>query len=121
MRNSREYASNRPTDQTAFDVRALKKLHLQLKHGTHSAMRNWTWAADKWSAELDRSISEFLFECKCKKEEVPLPHPVTSMAVPVGEKQTVFALHVIYLEGIPCLHIVEKCTGWSETAVLKHT
>ncbi len=114
-----KYMPSKAPAEEKFDPSHLRKLHLQLKHGTHSAMREWIRAAGKWSAELDECISSLIDECSCKLAKAPRPHPVASTTLPVSEKQTVVAVDVIFLEGVPCLHVVDKCTGWSETAVLR--
>ncbi len=40
---------------------------------------------------------------------------------PCRKTQTVAALDVICLDGIPCLDTVSKCTRWSETAALRRS
>jgi len=56
-----------PKESKTFDPKNLKKLHLQLKHGTHTAMRDYLRSAGYWNPELDQSISSLLQECSCKE------------------------------------------------------
>lgn len=102
-----------------FPNRDLKKLHLQLKHGSHTAMKDWIKAIGKWSDDLDEGIANVLFECKCKTAHSPSPHAVVSTRLPSKEKQTDVAVDLIFLEGVPCPHVIDKCTGWSETTTLR--
>ncbi len=113
------YSRAQPNRTEMFDPGNLRKLHLQMRHGTHSAMRNWIQSAGKWSPELDKCITELLLDCECKIANMPKPHAVASTRPPETEKQTAVALDVVFFEGVPCLHVVDKCTEWSEAAVLR--
>lgn len=46
-----------------FDPSMLRKLHLQLQHGSHTAMKEWIQAIGEWSPELDTNIEALLLEC----------------------------------------------------------
>jgi len=37
----------------------------------------------------------------------------------VRNRQQEVAVDVVFLEGVPVIHVVDKCTTWSETAVLR--
>jgi len=50
-----------------FDPKNLKKLHLQLKHGSHTAMREYLRAANYWRPEFDENISSLIEECGLKE------------------------------------------------------
>ena len=103
-----------------FDPSDLRKLHLQLKHGSHTAMREWIRAGGLWEDELDECIENLLHDSTCKIAKVPNPHPIVSKRLPITTKQTHVAVDVIFFEGVPCLHVVCRCTGWSETTMLRN-
>ena len=102
-----------------LDPSLLKKLHLQLKHGSYSAMVDWIRSAGMWEPELEENIKSLLAECACATAREPLPHPVASISLPEKEAQVSLCLDDVYFEGIPCLHVMDKCTQWSETSVLR--
>lgn len=102
-----------------FDPTKLKKLHLALKHGSATAMQDWLKSAGVWHADLKRCINELLLECSCKVSIEPKPHPIVSTNLPERHKQTSVSLDILFLEGTPVMHIIDKCTGWSETSALR--
>jgi len=102
-----------------FNAKDLTKLHLQLKHGTKTAMQDWIKASKLWDPALEKSIDEVLLKCECKKASPLNPHPQVSTTIPDRKPQEEVALDIITIEGSKFLHIVDKCTGWSETALLK--
>eukprot|EP00171_Calliarthron_tuberculosum_P018277 IDg18277t1 len=102
-----------------FDPKDLLKLHLQLKHGSSTQMSDWIRAAGRWDKELGAHIDSLLLSCKCKIARSPTPHPVVSTRVPNRDKQSEIALDLIKIDGASFLHVVCKCTGWSETGGLK--
>ncbi len=103
----------------SFDARHIKKLHLQLRHGTATQMRDWISAAGRWRVELDAEKRTVLLACPCKLAQSPRPHPVVSSTVPARQKMADVAIYIVYINGTPVLHSVGKCTGWSETGVLR--
>ena len=102
-----------------LDLNLLKKLHLQLKHGSYAAMKDWIKGAGMWEPELDESIKSLIAECSCTTAQEPLPHPVASISLPEREPQVSVCLDDVYFEGVPCLHVMDKCTQWSEASVLR--
>eukprot|EP00171_Calliarthron_tuberculosum_P019587 IDg19587t1 len=60
---------------TKFNAADLKKLHLQLRHGTATEMRNWIRAGGRWFTELDPHIRDLLLACNCKVAYPPKLHP----------------------------------------------
>ena len=40
-----------------------------------------------------------------------------STNIPKSSKSTNISVDILFIEGVPILHTVDKCTGWSETAV----
>ena len=109
-----------PAEKNAFDVTKLKKLHLALGHGTATAMQDWLKTAGYWNTEYKKSIEQLLLECPCKISREPSPHPIVSTNIPERRKQTAVSLDVVFFEGIPVMHAVDKCIGWSETSVLRN-
>lgn len=82
-------------------------------------MRNYIWAAGLWQEELNENIEKLIQECGCVQAESPSPHPVASRKPTLSEKQNDLGIDAIFLEGTPCLNVVCRCIGWSETAMLK--
>jgi len=111
-------SSNRAVSHKPFDPKNLKKLHLQLKHGSHTAMRDYLRAANYWNPEFDENIPSLIEECGCIVANPPLPHAVVSSSPVPKSKQTHIGLDVIFIEGVTCLHSVCRLTGWSETTTL---
>lgn len=52
-----------------FPKKKLKKLHLQLKHGSHTQMVNWIKAAGKYHKSLDEHIKTVLQLCPSIKSK----------------------------------------------------
>ena len=103
-----------------FDTTKLKKLHLALGHGTATATEDWLKTAGLWYPELKKSISELLLECPCKVAKESKPHPVVSTDIPELNKQLAVSVDILFLEGVPVMHAVDKCIGCSETSVLRN-
>jgi len=78
-----------------FDPKNLKKLHLQLKHGSHTAMREYLRAANYWRPEFDENISSLIEECGCIVANAPFPHAVVSSSPVPKSKQTHIGLDVV--------------------------
>ena len=108
-----------PVKHKPLNPEVLKKLHLHLKHGSYTAMVDWIKGAGRWSPELSENIKSLLEECSCVQALEPLPHPVVSVNLPVKEVQSSLAIDCVYFEGVPCLHVLDKCTQWSEASVLR--
>ena len=102
------------------DTTKLKKLHLALGHGTATGMEDWLKTAGLWYPDLKKSISELLLECPCKVAIEPTPHPVVSRNIRETNKQSAGSVDIVFLEGVPVKHAVDKCIGWSETSVLRN-
>lgn len=73
-------------ETSMFLHKDLEKLHVELKHGSHTARRDWIKAIGKWSDDLDEGIENVLFECKCKTAQSTSPHAVVSTRLPDREK-----------------------------------
>lgn len=101
-----------------FNVPKLKKLHLQLKHGTLTGMKDYLQSADFWDTEYEESIKNIIMECGCGNAASATPHTVVSTKTPARQKQSYLAVDLIFLYGTPCLHVMDRCAGWSETGVL---
>eukprot|EP00171_Calliarthron_tuberculosum_P001417 IDg1417t1 len=103
----------------AFDAKDLRKLHLQLRHGTATQMRDYIRTAGRWYSALNKEIELVLLACECKIAHPPKPHAVASVNPPNRRKHEDVAVDIINLEGFNFLHIVDKCTGWSEIGNLR--
>lgn len=101
-----------------FPTSDLRKLDLQLKHGSFSEVHNWLKAARKWDPSLEEPIKSLIEDCSCGDADFPRPHSKVGTMVPLRKKQTEVSLDVLFLEGVPVLHVVDKCTTWSEATVL---
>jgi len=110
----------KPRCHEKFDTEKLKALHLALKHGTATAMEDWLKLSGVWHPELKKSIDELLLGCSCKIAKEPKPHAKVSTNTPESLKQTSVSLDIIFLDGVPVMHAVDKCIGWSETSVLRN-
>eukprot|EP00171_Calliarthron_tuberculosum_P003112 IDg3112t1 len=60
----------------------------------------------------------FFLSVNAKLEESPIPHPVVSSQPPSNRKQSDLSLDILFLEGVPCLHVICKASMWSETEAL---
>lgn len=114
-----KYIPGTPQKAT-FDTLNLRKLHLQLRHGSFTAMKYFLKATGMCKEELSKNITELLKKCPCVQAQSPLPHPIVSRTPPSIENQTDLGVDLIFLDGVPCLHVVCRTTSWSETAVLKY-
>eukprot|EP00171_Calliarthron_tuberculosum_P022319 IDg22319t1 len=101
-----------------FSPQKLKKLHLQLKHGSKTQMSDWIKSVNEWAPHIEQCIDELLTECPCVTAMPLAPHPVVSTRLPTAEKQVDVSIDTVFFEGVPCLHVVCKCTRWSEAAAL---
>lgn len=82
-------------------------------------MENWIKSAKLWHPALKKSIEKMLLECTCKVAHEPTPHPIVSQNPPARYKQTYVSIDVVFIEGVPIMHVVDKCIGYSETGILR--
>ena len=61
-----------------------------------------------------------MMECECKEAKSPSPHPVVSKSFPISTKQTDIAVDAVFIEEVPYLHSIFRCTAWSETSTLRN-
>eukprot|EP00171_Calliarthron_tuberculosum_P005577 IDg5577t1 len=106
-------------EHPSFDPHNLKKLHIQLKHGTKSQMTDWIKSVEEWVPELENCIDQLLMECPCVTAHPPIPHSAVSIRLPNSQKQTDVSVDTVFFEGVPCLHVVCKSTRWSEADALR--
>lgn len=71
-----------------------------------------------WNDELDECIANLLHDCTCKVAKSPRPHPIVSKTLPISTKQTHVVVDMIFFEGVPCLHVFDRCTGLYENSAL---
>ena len=76
-------------------------------------------SAGLWTTELKRSINELLLEFSCKVGREPASHPQINTNVPEQYKQTSVSLDILFVEGVPIMHALDKCIGWSEISMLR--
>lgn len=69
-----------------FNPDNLKKLHLQMKHGSRSAMKEFIQSARQWNDNLNHNITELLKECNCVQAGTLVPHAVVSSNPPPSEE-----------------------------------
>lgn len=91
------------------------KLHLQLRHASLTAMKYWIKAIRLRTPDLEENIKQLLLECNCKLAKHPVAHLINSVNLSTTSKQEHPCLDHVFIEGMPILHIVDKCTSWSET------
>lgn len=102
-----------------FKVKDLKKLHLQLRHGTKTQMTDYIKAAACWDDSLNQPLEDLLSSCKCHLAFPPKNHPIASINPPKTEKQSHVLVDILNLEGFNFLHVVDRATGWSELGLLR--
>eukprot|EP00171_Calliarthron_tuberculosum_P023568 IDg23568t1 len=105
-------------ERRTFDIKNLRKLHMQLKHGSKTQIADWIKSAGEWQPFHETCIEELLAECKCTTAQNPTPHASVSTRIPTCIKQVDVSIDTIFLEGVPCLHVVCKGTRWSEASTL---
>lgn len=80
-------------------------------------MMKWTKAAKRWNTSL-KNIKSLIEDCTCTAADFPKAHAKVSVTALLREKQQEVACDVTFIEGFPVLHVSDKCTTWSETAVM---
>lgn len=102
-----------------FNAWELRKIHLHLKHGTATQMKDYLKVAQWWSPGLESSIDKVVESCPCTLGDGPSPHPIVGTKPPSTLKQTHVSIDVITISGMPFLHCIDHGTKWSETEGLR--
>ena len=118
------YSSDTVNDLSSYFSESLgkkeiRKIHLQLRHGSKTEIINWLKAANKWKKNLNPIIDEVIEDCGCSLASPPSPHPVASITPPSSAKHEKACMDIVFLESTPILHVIDKATGWSETGILR--
>lgn len=71
------------------------------------------------AVEVKSSIDELFLECKCKVAKKPAPDPIVDTNIPEEHKKNAVLVDVVFPEGVPVRHAVDKCTGYTKTIVLR--
>ena len=103
--------TNNDEDSWNLSIPQLRKLHIQLKHATHTQICDYLKSAGIWKSTLFSRIKDAIKSCKCKLAFPPQPHPVAGPSSPANEAQTHLSIDVISIEGINYLHCVDRVTG----------
>lgn len=101
---------------TRLSRQDLKKVHLKLKHGTGTAVRDYVRSVVLWHADLDEVVRSVITNCGCRLGDPPTPHPKVAARPPTDRPQALVSIDVIKLEGKDILHSVDECTSLSEAA-----
>lgn len=97
-----------------LDKAGISKLHLQLRHGTKTALTKYIRAAGLWGDTTSHDIEEVIQACGCRIAMPPKPHTKVGRRPPTAEPQKRISIDVIHLGGNNYLHVVDECTSWSE-------
>ncbi len=108
---TRSMQSNHTAELTRRDI---TKLHLQLRHGTASALEKYIRAAGLWVNEMAQVIDDVLLKCPCRVASNPVPHTKVASRPPTTDPQAFISIDVVQLGGKNFLHTVDECTSWSE-------
>ena len=92
----------------------VKKINIQLKHATKTAISKYLKLAGLWSAEVETILNEFINECECRLASGPTPHAKVGRSPPSTEVQRHISLYLVHTEENNFIHVVDHCTGWSE-------
>ena len=97
----------------------LRKLHLQLGHGTLTQTKEFIRSARMWKENYGARLEKIISSCPCVLEKPPPPRPVCSKAVAPTTPQEEVAVDIVYFRSKPFLHSIDLCTKWSETGYLR--
>ena len=111
-------ATSESSSQPKLSKTEIRKLHLQLRHGSKTAMEKYLKTAGLFCSELDALVREVLAECACVLASAPKPHAKISTRPQPTDVQEEIHIHVIYIENKLFLHCIDACTAWSETGHL---
>lgn len=117
-RNKSHSPSTQPRASGELSIGQLRKLHLQLKHGTATQMKEWLSSTGSWSPDLQNKIRKVISSCPCIIAHPPPAHPIVSNRVPNRTKLSEVAIDVINIDGYKFLQMLCKCTGYSATALI---
>lgn len=101
-----------------LDHQNLKKIHLQLKHGTVSTVRDYARPAGMWHADMEGVVKAIITDCGFHLCDLPAPHPKVATRTPTDHPKGLVSIDVIKLESQNFLHPVDECTSWSEAAAI---
>lgn len=65
----------------------LKKIHLQLKHGTITAVRDYVRSAGMWHANMYDVVQSIITDCGCRLGDPPTTHPKVATRPPTDSSQ----------------------------------
>lgn len=77
----------------------VRKLYLQLRHGTLSSVENYIRAAGMWDKVMDQKIADVIGQCECQLAFEPRTHVKVAPGPPSTEQQARISIDVIYLGG----------------------
>lgn len=104
-----------------FDAKNLRKLHIQLHHGSKRQIINRIKYSRRWYSNLDSCMDALLEYCQCKIANNLYLHPVVSSRPPPDRKQTHVSIDIVFIEGVPCFHVICKAASWTETNALPNS
>ena len=102
----------------SFDLRDLRRIHINTGHSSISDMVKWLKRANVWRPEMKASLIELVKDCTCALSGDRVPHPVVSMGDTEGGKLETVTIDVTYFYGVPFFHVMDKKLKWSELKIL---
>lgn len=106
-------------NNTSFSKNKVRKIRIQLGHGTRTQMHFFLKETRKWPAEYTGIISKAIEKCVYSFAAASTQLLVCSKNCPPRVIQKHISIDVIYLRTTPFLHIVDNRSGCCETGVLR--
>lgn len=95
----------------------MKKIHLQLRHGTKTTSEEYIRAAVLRSSDAESSINEVLLQCNCRLAHRLKPHTKVGTRPPGTNIQNQVSIGVIHFKGTNFLHSVNHRSARLETCI----
>ena len=96
---------------------AIMQLHVNTQHAKKDDMIRYIKRLNRWHPSLSEVIERMLQDCACKDAEGRRDKAVAV----IKENRTAIISHVeidiMYQDGVPCLHIVDRATTFSVATV----
>lgn len=105
-------SESRSASDTTSSKDKLQKIYTQLGHSTRTQMHSFMKGTQKWRPQCARIINKGIEECACSVEAAPVLCLACSGNYPPKVDK-------IYLQTKPFLHVVDYCSRWSETELLR--
>lgn len=99
-------------------VKDVLKLHLQLRHGTSTALKNYIRATDLWDSKMEHRINNVIQTFECLSAFMSKLNFKVSLRPPSLEPQTSISIDIIHLERKNYLHSINECISWSEAGYI---